>query len=363
MDNHPHLLVSITAHGFGHVAQAAPVINALRELVPDLQLTVHSAAPLTHLRSRIRGPFDYLRESGDIGMLMSSAMDVRVAETAEAYHVLHHEWGIKVGNEAAALKELAPDFVLSNVGYLPLAAAHLAGIPCAAICSLNWADVFAHYCGRLSGAHHVIEQIGHAYAHAEAFLQPAPSMPMSDLPNRIALGPLAETGTRRRAEIDQLLGLGGDEKLVLVSLGGVAGRLPMEDWPRIAGVRWVVSANWHVRHPDVIVLESLEMDFRDVLASADALICKPGYGSFVEAACNGVPVLFVSRDDWPETPCLKDWLQSNARGLEITRSQLESGNFADALESLWSLPAPTPVRPTGVDQAADWLAGRLLAWS
>ena len=43
------------------------------------------------------------------------------------------------------------------------------------------------------------------------------------------------------------------------------------------------------------------MNFADLLASSDALLCKPGYGSFVEAASCGVPVLYVARPDWPES--------------------------------------------------------------
>jgi len=363
MDKPPHLLVSITAHGFGHVAQTAPVINALRRLLPDLQLTLRSAVPLSHLQSRFDGPFEYLRDAGDIGMLMSSAMDVRADASAQAYLTLHHEWGVKVGNEARMLREIAPDFVFSNVGYLALAGAHLAGIPAAAMCSLNWADIYRHYCAGISGAHHVLEEMLHAYGHAQAFLQPAPGMPMADLSNRLAIGPVAAVGQCRRDVIDRQLGLGRDERLVLVSLGGVSGRLPMEHWPRLPGVRWLVAANWHVSHPDAVVLESLELPFADLLASCDALICKPGYGSFVEAACSAVPVLYVKREDWPETPFLTAWLQQHGRARAIDRHQLESGRFGDALQALWAQPATTPVVPSGIDEAADWLAGRLLAWS
>ena len=70
---------------------------------------------------------------------------------------------------------------------------------------------------------------------------------------------------------------------MLVSMGGIASRLPIERWPRIGGVRWLVEQSWQVGHPDAIVLESLPMNFSDLLASSDALVCKPGYGSFVEA--------------------------------------------------------------------------------
>jgi len=41
----PHLVVSISCHGFGHVAQTAPILNLLHERMPHLRLTVRSAVP------------------------------------------------------------------------------------------------------------------------------------------------------------------------------------------------------------------------------------------------------------------------------------------------------------------------------
>ena len=357
----PHLLVFISAHGFGHVAQTAPILNQLRATMPDLQLTISSDVSLEHLKSRIVGPFNYLRNSGDIGMLMSSALDVKVEESAYAYQALHREWGMAVRNQADLLKDIAPDFVLSNVGYLPLAGAHHADIPSAALCSLNWLDIFAHYCSAISGAHLVIEQIRHSYANAGAFLALTPGMPMASLPNRIEIGPVAEQGINRRDEINKNLSLSSSEKLVLVSMGGIAGRLPVETWPKIDGVRWLVQAAWHVSHPNAVVIESLEISFSDVLASSDALICKPGYGSFVEAACVGLPVLYVRRQDWPEAACLEAWLKQYGCGAEMTRQQLEQGDIQTALMPLLYDPRPVPVAPSGTMQVTEYLASRLLA--
>src|SRR3989338_1096384 len=143
----PHLVVSISGHGFGHVAQTAPILNRLHERMPRLQLTVRSAVPLSHLRSRIHAPFAYLPGEGDIGMEMSSALDVRVDESRAAYRAFHADWDACIAGEARLLRELKADFILSNVGYLPLAGAQRAGIPNAALCSLNWADIYSHYCG------------------------------------------------------------------------------------------------------------------------------------------------------------------------------------------------------------------------
>lgn len=351
----PHLVVSISGHGFGHVAQTAPVLNRLHRLMPELRLTVRSAVPPAHLRSRIHAPFACLPSEGDIGMVMSSALDICVGESRAAYRDFHADWDARVADEARLLREIKADLVLSNIGYLPLAGAQRSGIPNTALCSLNWADIYRHYCG--DGE--IPARICGCYANADAFLRATPGMAMPGLCNLVPIGPVAAVGTNRREELNRRRGLSSGEKLVLVSMGGISGRLPVECWPRMDGVRWLVQQSWQVNHPDAIVIETLQMSFSDLLASSDALICKPGYGSFVEAACSSVPVLYVSRTDWPESPVLVEWLRRHGLCREVPRDALERGELAGALEEILNAARPRPLIPEGVNQAADWLAERL----
>lgn len=350
-----HLVVSISGHGYGHVAQTAPILNQLHQLVPELRLTVRSTVPPAHLRSRIHVPFVHLPSDGDIGMVMSSALDVLAQESRAAYHAFHTDWHARVAAEAGLLRELGADMVFSNVGYLPLAGAQRAGIANAALCSLNWADIYRHYLGDDD----IAAQLAGCYVGADAFLRATPGMSMTSLPKLIPVSPIAAIGTNRRAELDHRLKLSHGEKLALVSLGGIASRLPIECWPRIAGVRWLVQESWHIDHPDAVILETLQMSFSDLLASSDVLVCKPGYGSFVEAAGSGVPVLYVNRPDWPEAAALIDWLQQNGLCREVARDVLEQGKITETLEGIWSAPRPRPVIPEGAQQVAEWLAKKL----
>ena len=351
----PHLVVSISGHGFGHVAQTAPVLNLLHQRMPQLRLTVRSAVPLAHLRTRIHAPFTHLSSEGDIGMVMSSALDVRAGDSCAAYRAFHAGWDARIADEARLLRELKAGLVFSNVGYLPLAGAQRAGIPNAALCSLNWADIYRHYCGDDA----IAAQIHDCYANADAFLRATPGMAMGGMPNLVPVAPIAAVGADRRDELDRHLKLGKEMKLVLVSMGGIASRLPIEHWPRIAGVRWLVQQSWQVAHPDAIVIESLPLSFGDLLASSDALLCKPGYGSFVEAACSGTPVLYVSRADWPESPALVEWMQRHGLCREVSRDVLEQGSIAEALEEIWNAPQSKPLVPTGALQVAEWLVEKL----
>lgn len=357
MRNAPHLVVSISGHGFGHVAQTAPILNALHRLMPQLRITVRSAVPFSHLRTRIHAPFTHLESYGDIGMVMSSALDVCVEESRAAYQRFHADWDARTHAEARLLRELEADFVFSNVGYLSLAGAQRAGIANAALCSLNWYDIYRHYCGDDG----IAAQIQSCYANADAFLRATPGMAMESLPNLIPVAPIADLGNNRRDELDRHLRLSNEEKLVLVSMGGIATRLPMERWPHIDGVRFLVQQSWQAQHPDAIVIESLPMGFSDLLASSDALLCKPGYGSFVEATCGGTPVLHVSRADWPESPALVEWLEQYGMCRMVSREQIEQGDLARELEGLFTLPRTGPRTPTGAVQVADWLAKKLAA--
>jgi hypothetical protein len=354
-----HLLVAITAHGFGHVAQTAPVVNALRRQLPTLRLTLYTNLPRSFLAGRFEGEFAHIAQSPDVGMCMKNALEVDVAASGHAYQRYHQHWKAAITAEAGLLAAHAPDAVLANVPYRILAAAERAGIPALAMCNLNWADIFRHFGATLPNAADILADMLGAYRSAHAFLQPTPHMPMADLDKRIAIGPIARLGTERRAEIHQHLGLPAAGKLVLVSLGGVPTQLNPADWPAIPDVRWIVPAAWRAQRRDAVDLESLNMSFLDILRSADALITKPGYGSFVEAACNGVPVLYAPRIDWPEEQFLVDWLQRHGSCLPIQRAQLQRGEFANALERLFELPTHEAVIPSGIDEAVTHISALL----
>ncbi len=361
----PHLLVAISAHGYGHAAQVFPVIDLLRRRNPQLRVSLHTTLPRRLLDARLGGGWEYLPEAGDFGMIMASAMDVRVDESAAAYCAFHRDWEHKVADEAQKLRALAPDLVLADVPYLPLAGAATAGIPAVALCCLNWADIYQHYCGERPEAPRIIEQMLAAYNSAATFLQVEPSMPMPGIRNGRPTGMVAQCGMSRRAEIDLRLQLGRDDRLVVVTPGGMPLPVDLDRWPRLPKVRWVADRDAARCHPDFVSIDTLRVSFPDLLSSCDALVTKPGYGIFAEAACNGTPVLYIRRPGWPEEPFLVHWLEQHACCLEISRRRFECGDIGDALAALWSAARPSPVVPLGIEQAAlhlaQWLPGTLEA--
>jgi hypothetical protein len=360
-----HLFIDISSHGFGHLAQVAPILNALTRIRSDLRLTLRSGLPLEKLRARIDAPFEHIFGRSDFGFIMLDAMNIDTVATAEAYRAWHANWEGRVAAEEIFLRRLAPDLLLTDVAYLPLAGARRAGLPALSMCSLNWADLFAHVFGHEAWAGAIHEQILAAYRSAACFIRLTPAMPMPDLPNTRVAAPVAMLGQDCRDSLHECIGARAGERVVLIAFGGFDKDLNAANWPvtlGVPGVRYLVPESWGIAREDMTAMEPLRMNFTDLLRSVDAVLTKPGYGTFTEAACNGAPVLYVRRMDWPEQDCLIEWLEQNACCREIPFAALMRGEIREYLERLWRQTRPIPPlapSPRGTEEAARLIASYL----
>lgn len=350
----PHLFVDISAHGFGHLSQVAPVLNRLVELRPQLRLSLRSALPGERLRQRIRADFAHLAEASDFGYVMRDAVTLDLPATAAAYRAAHAHFAEHIAAEANRLDRLAVTAVFSDIAYLPLAGAAAAGLPALAMCSLNWADLFAHYFGQQPWAAPIHAEMLAAYRSAR-FLRVTPGMPMNDLHDDLAIGPIGAHGCDRRRSLCEKIGAGTTATLIVVAMGGVPLRLPVEHWPYRADRHYLLPAAWHIRRPDCHPIEALDWPFVDLLRSVDVVVTKPGYGTFAEAAGNATAVIYQRRDDWPEQTWLIDWLHRHARCAEIEATALAAGNFDHVLATLAAAAVPPAPTFSGIDAAAGQL--------
>lgn len=353
------LLVYISGHGYGHVAQVAPLLNQLLQDLPTLELIIASAVNEQFLRSRIKVAFTYEYRRADFGMLMKSALEVDVAGSVAAYLDFHEHWQGRVEAEAAWIAALQPDAIFSNVAYLPLAAASQLDIPALAMCSLNWADILQYYANE-PVLDRVQQQMRSAYAGARGFLRIEPSMAMPWMRCH-EVGPVADIAQENRVAIYQALELSEGARLILVGMGGISTEINPDRFPLLSNVHWLLPQAWMQgrQRADFHALESLPLEFSTVLASSDIVLTKPGYGTFVEAACHGIPVLYVPRDGWPEQDCLVSWLQRYGCCKQVEADQLSSGDFAEVMLKLLHGARPAPVAPDGNRQAARWIADQL----
>jgi len=349
------IVFDVSGHGYGHLGQVAPIAQVLAQRYPRLRIVVRTANPAALVQDFLGIPVAVESPPPEATLVMRGPSVVDVEASADAYRMLHDRWGEHVDREAARLTALAPALLVADVPYLSLAAAKRAGIPAIALCSLNWLDLYRTYCGGQPEAPDILRTVADAYLSADLFLQPQPHMPMTDLPNRRSIGPVGRIGWPRQAELRAALGIAADERIVLVTLGGIRPERKLA-LPDVPGIRWLVPAV-HAATPDgALDAGRSGMSYIDLLASSDAVLTKIGYCTFVEAACNGVGIVSGPRADWPESRPMIDWARRNAN-FALAEGGLENkAGVRAALESVLAMPPPAPVIPTGVTEAAGIIA-------
>jgi hypothetical protein len=360
----PRILFAISAHGLGHLGQAAPVCNALHAQYPDLELTLWSALPAPVLRDRIAAPFAHIAAPCDLGFVMHDALNVDVPASWAQYRDREARWAEALEAACTIVHARQPDLIVSDVGDMPLAAGQRLGIPTIAMSSLNWADLARHYFAGLSGSNAVLSRLDAIYARTTLALRLSPGMPMHGLQEKV-LPPVGARSRFARTELDALLTRHlphPDQPRLLIGMGGIETHLPTAQWPDQTDFNLIVAnqsglATGGDTARGIVNADTLRQQhglrFTDLLAASDTVICKPGYGTFVEAALADRPVLYVCRQDWPEQAVLVNWIQTEARGLELEASDLARGHFRSAFDALSALPPRAPITGNGAAIAAQ----------
>ena len=346
-------MLALSGHGYGHLAQCAPVVNVLRQRLPELVLTVCDSLPYEVVVARIDGEFDYRQAELDPVLRMLNAWEVDVPVSRQVYREFHRDWEQGYQDDIDLLGQVSPDLVLADIPYRILSAAAHCGIPAVGLCSLNWAAIYAAYCEDGSEDRCILEQMKNGYRAADLFLVPTPSIPMPDLDNVVTTGPIALQGCRQQAALMERCAVDRGARAVLVALGGITTPLPVDNWPTTEGVIWIFTDAVQSHRDDLINFNTLEMPFIEVLASVDVVLTKPGYGTYAEAVCNGVPVLTIERRDWPETVYLNNWVQRLGHLEVMTREQFFSGDFVTQVHALLAKGCFPGIEPDGIGQAAN----------
>ncbi len=329
---HKHILFAVSSHGYGHLSQIAPVVNALKQAYPEYTVSIQSALPLEILSARIKVPFNSIDFDGDVGLLMDDAVTVKTEATRLAYRIFHTNWEDNFQKQLDILQSSKVDLVMADIPYLPLLAAQELGLKTIAVCSLNWADILSGYYKQDKEMEGYMALMRLAYSQADVFLKPQPSMSMLWLPNSKVIQPLVTTGKNLRSCLLDELALEQKDNtvLVLLALGGIDSQISLENWPDYNNVHIIVQDRAGVFDESLKFrgkkwlhsIQDTSLSFTDIVQSVDVLITKPGYGLFAEAAFGRKPVFYVGRPDWPEEKYLLQWLKGYVNMIEISKNEV-----------------------------------------
>jgi len=353
----------ISGHGLGHASRSCEIIAALRRRHRDVKVTVVSDAHPWFLRDALDPSVEVVRRSCDCGVVQRDSLVLDIPATAAACRQLSRDFGAQLAQESALLKRERVDLVVSDIPALPLVAAAHAGVPGVGVGNFTWDWIYRDLAGQCPEC--AAPLLEYAELCAGGYRQATRILRLPFAPGEMGGGgwedvPLvARTARQARGATRAALGIPDGVHLALVSFGGFG--LEALDLTPLGGLGdWVFLAEGTLpaNLPNLRPLVNGAYAYPDLVAAADVVITKPGYGIVSEAIANQSAVLYTSRGRFPEQELLVAGLRRYTRCREISNDDLRRGAWGEALAALLAQPLPQERLPC---DGAALVAERLVA--
>jgi UDP:flavonoid glycosyltransferase YjiC (YdhE family) len=240
---------------------------------------------------------------------------------------------------------------------LGLAVAHAAELPAVLIENFTWDWIYAGYLEMAPGLAPYIEALSATLRLATCRLQTDPVCAPVSAAAR--LPPIGRGSRTARAVTRAALGLPDDARLVLITLGGMAGAWTLPPAALAPDrVIFAVPGDGNVLQHEGHVLRLPRSGFYhpDLVQASDVVIAKAGYSTLAEAYQAGVPIGVVPRPDFRESGVIAEFIRQEQLGGVIPLDDFQSGAWASRLSALLSQPRrPAPAATAAVQAAAHIL--------
>lgn len=363
MKTMPDIVFYISGHGFGHASREVEIINALGRARPDLHIIIRSAVSPGLLARTITVPYDLRPGPCDSGIVQASSVTHDDEETVQSALEFFGAWTSHVEAEIRDLGGSRPAVLVGDIPPIAFEVGARIDVPTIAISNFTWDWIYETHPGMTEAAPWLLPLIRDAYGKASQALELPFSGGFEVFPRRQSLPLVARHPTRTRAETRAHFGLPEDRPAVLLSFGGYGlPELNLHEVDCLDGWTVITTDRITPQGPPVppgvaYVVESAFVGsgfrYEDLVASADVVLTKPGYGIVAECVATGTAMLYTSRGHFREYDVLVEGLQRFARSRFLPQADLFAGRWREALDALTRLPRPTERMATdGAEVAA-----------
>jgi hypothetical protein len=328
----------ISGHGFGHASRQVEIINAYGARHPGAPIFVRTAAARWLLERTVRVPIEIDDRPCDTGVVQLDSLHLDEVETMTRAKDFYATFDTRADEEAQLLRARGTRLVIVDAAPLGCEAAARAGIPSVVVSNFTWDWIYAAYAEHLHLAPDVIPTIQRAYRHAHAAWRLPMHGGFETFSNVTDVPFVARHARHDRDETRRRLGLPLDRRIALPTFGGYGvdglfgARIDLDD-------DWLVLA----RFADAPIYNA-GLRYEDLVAAADVVITKPGYGIISECIANDTPMVYTPRGRFAEYDVLVRDMPRYLRCAPLDNASLLAGRWREAVERAVGAPPP-PERP------------------
>ena len=362
----------VSGHGFGHASRTIEVINAVLARRPETRIGVRTSAPRWLFDLTVKGKVAFSTLECDTGVVQIDALTLDEADTIRRAWAFHSDLVTRAASETRVLRELGAGLIVGDIPPLAFAVSASSGIPSIGLGNFTWDWVYSEY-PRVRLAPSLLPAIRGAYAKASMALRLPMSAGFESFSNVKDIPFIARHATRTREEVCKLLKLPADKPLILSSFGGYGlPGLETDVLSKFKKYTVVTTASLSIgrarketpaaerKGSFISVNEEAMYDsgvrYEDLVAAAEAVVTKPGYGIVSECIANDTAILYTSRGHFPEYEIIVEEMPKHLRAAFISHDDLFAGKWESHLDKLLAQPKPKKKPETnGADVAAEML--------
>ena len=344
-------------------------MEALARRIP-VHYKIVSTAPTWFFAESLTASYTFYPLQTDVGLVQHVALREDLDQTVEQLHAFYPLRPELLDQLAALFADC--QLVLCDIAPVGIAAAaqarkqYGAEVRSVLLENFTWDWVYQSHLASHPEFEGIIDYLQGLYSQADYHIQAEPVC----APGKADLlaPPIARaacTGEQARTEVRQMLGLQEENKVILVTMGGIEGTelpldrmracknfcfvLPGQARERVEaeGNLFFLPADSAIRHPDLI-------------AACDALIGKVGYSTLAEVYQTGIPFAYISWEWFRESRPLAAFIAREMRSLPLTEEAFHQQDLSDMLTRLCLLPRQGRKEEGGASVVADFLL-RLLS--
>ncbi len=346
-----------SAHGYGHATRCYEVARQIIKQHPDAFVFFVSPVPERIFSLQVYPRIQWRCVKLDVGVRQKDGFSVDFPGTLEELRQLEQNAKERVEQEAAFLAENRVRVVLSDLPHLAFEAAERAGIPSLGLSNFTWDWIYSAYVAKHPDFARIIGSLRSAYQKAQTLLRLPLSPRMSGFRHILPIPLIARKSEIGAQTARERLGIRQDDIVVLFSFGGFGADLRVEPVKndRIVFLSTDPSPQpgEPFRHLTDAMLARLELRYPDLVAAADAVLSKPGYGIVSECIANRTALFYLSRKSFREYPVLVKEMKKYLPCQRITRRSLADGSWGEWLQTFKARPQFPDVALDGAEKAAQ----------
>lgn len=362
-DNHVHHVACfVSPHGFGHAARLSAVADAVHRMKPTCRFDIFTSLPAWFFRNSMMAPFTYHSAETDLGLVQQTPFQADLTGTVGKLNQFLPFDPYQLSYLSYLVRRYACELIICDISPLGLAVGRQTGVPTLLIESFTWDWIYEGYLPEFAELEKHIRYLKRIFKSADYHIQAEPVCLQQ--PADLTVRPIWRKFRSPPSFIRNRLGIPEQEKMVLITSGGIPGRFDFLDTLRKWKQVWFVlpgASTTTLAEGNLVLLPQNSAFFHpDLVNASDAVVGKAGYSTLAEVYGAGVPFGHVLRADSRESKKLAEFIDKEMIGLAIEEAEFYNGSWMEKLLVLLPKPRQPHREFNGADQVAEFVC-RLLA--